>query len=160
MLRTMFASQPMSASRISPLRGSTCEGPMAPKEGVAVAIQRIEEKRVSPRSSVESSACCATCRASLKPTFSNALFHSRMPRRIGSRYRSGISLPRTKRMGFFGVESAAAGSLFSRRQRCTYQRTGEKRESSLKLTFGVAKWPTRESARRGAIGSAGSGEKL
>ncbi len=115
----MFASHPMSASRISPVRGSTCDGPIAPNDGVAVGIQRIDEYCVSPRSKSASSGCCFTTIAFLKPAFSNALFHSRMPWRIGSRCFSGISLLSQKVIGFTGSETSAPGSFFSRRQRLT-----------------------------------------
>ncbi len=80
----------MSASRISPLRGSTWLGPVAPNAVDALVIQRTE---ATPTSSVSKSASSGWTRASmafLKPMRSNALFHSRMPAVIASRYFSGI----------------------------------------------------------------------
>ncbi len=80
----------IAASRISPLRGSTCVGPMAPKDGSALTIQRTEVTPTSSVSNAASSGCTLTTMAFLKPMRSKALFHSRMPRVIASRYFTGI----------------------------------------------------------------------
>ena len=47
MARNCVASMPMSASRISPVRGSTIDGPMAVNALRAVVIQRIDACRMS-----------------------------------------------------------------------------------------------------------------
>ncbi len=98
--------------------------------------------------------------ASLKPAFSKALFHSRMPSVTAWRYFSGTLRSTQKVMGSFGAETAAAGSFFSRRQRLTKWVRSLGEVSSVKSTREVTKWPTRSSARRGRIGSAGSFAKL
>jgi hypothetical protein len=69
--------------------GPTRRGPIAPNTGELFVIQRTE----APPSSVSKSAssgCTLTSIAFLKPIRSNALFHSRMPAVIASRYFSGI----------------------------------------------------------------------
>jgi hypothetical protein len=68
----------MSASRISPERGSALLGPRA-KPTSAPTNQRIEAWPASRVSKSASSGCCRTTMAFLKPIFSKALFHSRMP---------------------------------------------------------------------------------
>ena len=80
---------PMSASRISPLRGSTWLGPMAPKVGDALVIQRIEARPKSRVSKSASSGWTSTRIASLKPIRSNALFHSSTPAVMVARYLYG-----------------------------------------------------------------------
>ncbi|EWS52625.1 hypothetical protein X551_04587 [Methylibium sp. T29] len=81
---------PMSASTISPLRGSTWLGPMAPKDGAALVIQRTEARFTSSVSKSASSGCTSTRIASRKPMRSKALFHSRMPALMAPRYLSGM----------------------------------------------------------------------
>jgi hypothetical protein len=123
---------PMSASRISPLRGSTWLGPMAPKDGDALVIQRIEAR---PKSSVSKSAFSGWISAriaSLKPIFSNALFHSSTPAMIGARYFTGTERSIQKTIGRTGSDSAAAGSFFSSRQRFTKRCRGVRCRSLLK----------------------------
>ena len=88
-LRDERLSMPMLAARISPLRGSTWLGPIAPKLGAALVIQRTEAP-LSRVSKSASSGCTLTSIASLKPIFSKALFHSRMPAVMVSRYFSGM----------------------------------------------------------------------
>ena len=68
----------MSASMISPVRGSLWLGPRA-KPASAPLNQRIAAWRASSVSQSASSGCCLTTSAFLKPIFSKALFHSRMP---------------------------------------------------------------------------------
>ena len=80
---------PMSASRISPLRGSTWLGPMAPNVGEALVIQRIEATPKSSVSKLASSGYTLTWIAFWKPIFSKALFHSRTPAVMVARYLSG-----------------------------------------------------------------------
>ena len=80
---------PMSASRISPLRGSTWLGPIAPNTGEALVIQRIEARFRSRVSQSASSGWTCTWMAFLKPIFSNALFHSSTPAVIAGRYLTG-----------------------------------------------------------------------
>ena len=118
-LRDDRLSIAMSASRISPLRGSTWLGPMAPKAGVLLVIQRTEATLASSVSKSASSGCTLTTIAFLKPIFSKALFHSRMPAVIASRYFSGTVRSSQYVIGLTGSESSAAGSFFSRRQRLT-----------------------------------------
>jgi hypothetical protein len=89
-LRDDRLSKPMSASKISPLRGSTWLGPMAPKEGCALVIHFTEATPTSSVSKSASSGCCFTTMASLKPIFSKALFHSKMPLLIDARYFTGM----------------------------------------------------------------------
>ena len=62
------------------------------------------------------SGCTSTWIASLKPMRSNALFHSRMPSLIGSRYLTGMLRSSQNTIGCFGSDSAADGSFFSSRQ--------------------------------------------
>ena len=129
----------MSASRISPDRGSTWLGPIAPKVGLALVIQRIDAR---PKSSVSQSAlsgCTSTRTAFLKPMRSKALFHSSTPAVIGARYFSGIVLSSQKVIGLTGSDSAAAGSFFSRRQRLTKRWRGERARSSVKSVMLVVK---------------------
>ena len=92
MLRELRLSIAMSASSTSPLRGSTWDGPIAPKKGCALDIQRTEARFTSSVSKSASSGCTWTAMAFLKPMRSKALFQSRMPRVIASRYCSGIVL--------------------------------------------------------------------
>ena len=80
---------PMSASRISPLRGSTWLGPVAANAGDASASQRIEAWPKSSVSKSASSACTSTRIAFLKPIFSKALFHSSTPAVMAGRYLNG-----------------------------------------------------------------------
>ena len=132
MLRDDRLSMPMSASRISPLRGSTWLGPIAPKVGDALVIQRIDAR---PKSSVSKSAFSgwtSTRIAFLKPIFSNALFHSRTPAVIAARYLNGTVRSIQKTIGLTGSESAASGSFFSRRQRLTKRWRGVRCRSLLK----------------------------
>ncbi len=84
-LRSRTGSMPMSASRISPVRGSDCDGPMPPNCGRAVTIQRIDACRASIVSQSASAGWIFACTASLKPMRSNALFHSTTPATIVSR---------------------------------------------------------------------------
>ncbi len=58
--RKLVASMPMSASRISPVRGSTTVGPMAEKALRADVIQRIDAWRMSDVLKVASFACTST----------------------------------------------------------------------------------------------------
>ena len=51
------------------------------------------------------------------PAFSNASFQASMPFRIDWRYLNGTVFSIQKTIGFFGGETAAAGSAFSRFQR-------------------------------------------
>ncbi len=81
----------MSASRISPVRGSTCEGPIA-KPTSSPVNQRTEAWRASIVSKSSCSVCCFTTIAFLKPILSKALFHSRMPSATLLRYFSGMFL--------------------------------------------------------------------
>src|SRR3982751_3233351 len=90
MLRDDRLSIAMSASRISPLHGSTWLGPHAPKVGDAFVIQRIDARPKSRVSKSALSGCTSTRIASLKPIFSNALFHSSTPAVIEVRYLTGI----------------------------------------------------------------------
>ena len=57
---------------------------------MTVPIQRTDAAPTSSVSKSASSGCTLTTIASLKPMRSKALFHSRMPRVIASRYFSGI----------------------------------------------------------------------
>jgi hypothetical protein len=81
----------MSASRISPAARIDMAGPIAPKQRHALVIQRTD---ATPTSSVVEVGVVrldpAPRSRSLKPIRSNALFHSRMPAVIASRYFSGI----------------------------------------------------------------------
>ena len=81
---------PMSASRISPLRGSAWLGPIAAKLGDGLVIQRSEATPASRVSKSASSGCCFTTIASLKPMRSKALFHSSTPAVMLARYFSGM----------------------------------------------------------------------
>ena len=76
---------PMSASRISPVRGSTTEGPIAVKLVLVLVIQRIDACRMSDVLKSASSGWISTLIAFLKPMRSNALFHSSTPSRIAPR---------------------------------------------------------------------------
>jgi hypothetical protein len=80
MSRAGMPSKATSASRISPLRGSTCAGADGAKNGAGVhhpahrgvaEVQRVELGVVG---------CCCTTMAPRKPIFSKALFHSRIAR--------------------------------------------------------------------------------
>jgi hypothetical protein len=116
-LRSRTGSMPISASRISPVRGSTWRGPMPPNTGRAVTIQRIDACRASTVSQSASSGWIFACTAPLKPMRSKALFHSRTPAITVGRYLSGMLRSSQKTIGRFGSDSGAAGSFFSRRQR-------------------------------------------
>ncbi len=116
-LRDDRLSMPMSASRISPVRGSIWLGPMAPNDGDALVIQRIDATPTSSVSKSASSGCVLTTIAFLKPMRSKASFHTRMPLAMASRYFSGIVRSSQKVIGLTGSDSAALGSFFSRRQR-------------------------------------------
>jgi hypothetical protein len=105
---------PMSASRISPVRGSVWCGPMA-KPTSAPTNQRIEPWPASMLSQSASSGCCRATMASLKPMRSKALFHSSTPAMMLGRYRGGMFLSSQNTIGLTGSDSAAAGSFFSRR---------------------------------------------
>ncbi len=108
----------MSASRISPVRGSVCDGPIA-KPTSAPRNQRTDAWRASSVSKSASSGCTLTTIAFVKPIRSNALFHSRMPSATVSRYATGTLRSIQKTIGCFGSDIAAVGSFFSRRQRLT-----------------------------------------
>jgi hypothetical protein len=66
------------------------DGPIAPYDVRATVCQRTDAWRMSLVSKSASSGCTSTRIASLKPMRANALFHSRMPSRIGVRYFSGM----------------------------------------------------------------------
>ena len=59
--------------------------------------------------------------AFLKPIFSNALFHSRMPSSTAGRYFSGTVASMYQMICFLGGESSAFGSTFSSRQRLIWR---------------------------------------
>ena len=109
----------MSASRISPVRGSTRLGPMASAPSLVSRYQRIEAWRTSAVSKSASSGCISTRIASLKPMRSKALFHSSTPAFTVSRYSTGTLRSSQKTIGLTGSESGAAGSFFSSLQRFT-----------------------------------------
>jgi hypothetical protein len=129
---------------------------MAPNTGLALVIQRSEAAATSSVSKSASSGWIFATMAFLKPIFSKALFQPSTPRRMASRYFSGMLRSSQKVIGFTGSEISAAGSFFSRRQRLTKRRCGVRARSLEKSATLVVKWPTRGSARRGAIGCAGS----
>ena len=150
----------MSASRISPVRGSTRDGPMASAPSLVSRYQRTEAWRRSAVSKSAFSGCISTRIASLKPMRSKALFHSRMPAFTVSRYFSGMLRSSQNTMGCFGSDSAALGSFFSRRQRFTKYWRGKGAMSLVYSCWRVTKCPTRGSALRVAIGSSGSFARL
>ena len=130
---------PMSASRISPVRGSTWLGPIAPKVGLELVIQRIEARPKSSVSQSASSGCTSTRIAFLKPMRSKALFHSSTPAVMAGRYFSGMLRSSQKVIGLTGSDSAAAGSFFSRRQRLTKRWRGVRDRSSVKSITALVK---------------------
>jgi len=69
--------------------------------------------------------------ASLKPIFSNALFHSSTPAVTDARKFNGMFLSNQNTMGCFGGDNGAAASCFSSRQRAMWCRRGLKVTSLL-----------------------------
>ncbi|NCY02598.1 MAG: hypothetical protein EBX36_06720 [Planctomycetia bacterium] len=65
------------------------------------------------------SGCCRTSMAVANPAFSNDSFQASIPSRIGCRYRNGTVFSIQNTIGFFGGDTAAVGSAFSRCQRFT-----------------------------------------
>ena len=108
----------MSASRISPVRGSTWLGPMAPNSGCALIIQRTDAHADVERVEVgivglhldDDGVLEADALERLVP-FEDAVASSH---RGTSR---GIVRSSQKVIGFTGSDIAAVGSFFSRRQR-------------------------------------------
>ena len=121
------------------MRGSTWLGPMAPKVGLELVIQRIDARPKSRVSHSAFSGCSSTRMAFLKPMRSKALFHSSTPAVMGARYFSGMVRSSQYVIGFTGSDSSAAGSFFSRRQRFTKRWRGVRARSSVKSMTALVK---------------------
>jgi hypothetical protein len=152
-LRADRLSKAMSASRISPLRGSTWLGPMAPKPGRRSSSSAPRRSR-SPACRRASSGCCSRRWRCLKPIFSKALFHSRMAGAHGLAVGQRHVAVDPEGDGLDRLDISAAGSFFSSRQRLTWRWRGVRARSSLKSSTVVVNRPTRGSAaaRRHRLG--------
>ena len=81
--------------------------------------------------------------ASLKPIFSKALFHSRIPSWTYGRYSSGTLSSMYQTICFLGGESLAPGLAFSSRQRLIIRLALVSGSGLAKSVTLLRKWPTR-----------------
>ena len=89
--------------------------------------------------------------ASLKPIFSNALFHSRIPSSTYGRYSIGHGVLDVPDDLLLGGESLAWGLAFSSRQRLIMRTKLVSGSLMPKSLVALRKWPTRSSAIAGMI---------